>query len=313
MDEKKFLENQPVAMDSQREITVGQLAEGVSRYIGKRCTPGMIDNYEKHGLLSHSSRTTGGVRLFTVDDIYTVICVKNLQSQGLSLTEIKDALAECPEEITRTELTDLLTEDRRTAILQACARIFPQKGYDATTMQDIAVEANIAPSMIYRYYKNKEDLFLSFAENTSFHSLLQKINVSLETAGEAKTFEDVHQTLLDVALNFTWDHSGKVELLRLLISTSRSFPEIGRHYHQQFIQPTEKLLEKYFDYLVKKGLFRQVDTALMSRVFFGAFADLALTRNYYLEYVTPRVISREEASEVIDLFLSGMFSGSHAK
>lgn len=307
MQKDESLSNQTSqAIDSHREITVGQLSESVSRYTGKRCTPGMINNYEKHGLLRHSSRTKGGMRLFNINDIRTVICIKEWQSQDLSLTEIKKKLGECSEVVDTTEIANLLLEDKSHTILQACSKIFPQKGYEATTMQDIAAEANVAPSVIYKYYKSKEDLFFAFAENTSFRSILQKINSSLENAAKAVTNEDVYQALLDVALNFTQDHSSKVELIRLLISTARNFPEIAHRYLLQFIQPTEKLLARYFDHLVKQGLFRPVDTGLVARVFFGTFADLALNRNFYLEYETPQTPSREEVAIVVDLFMRSL-------
>jgi AcrR family transcriptional regulator len=47
----------------------------------------------------------------------------------------------------------------RTVILSAAASVFAQKGYHGTTMEDLATASGYSPAAIYKYFKNKEDLF----------------------------------------------------------------------------------------------------------------------------------------------------------
>ena len=47
---------------------------------------------------------------------------------------------------------------KREAILAAAARLFAQKGYEATTMDDIAGAAGISKATLYRYVASKEEL-----------------------------------------------------------------------------------------------------------------------------------------------------------
>jgi len=47
----------------------------------------------------------------------------------------------------------------RTVIIEAAASVFAQKGYYGTTMDDIANVSGYSPAAIYKYFKNKEDLF----------------------------------------------------------------------------------------------------------------------------------------------------------
>ncbi|MDA0815676.1 MAG: TetR/AcrR family transcriptional regulator [Chloroflexi bacterium] len=54
-------------------------------------------------------------------------------------------------------------EERRQGILDAARRVFVEKGYDAATMNDIAVEAEVAAGSIYRYFENKADLIAAAA------------------------------------------------------------------------------------------------------------------------------------------------------
>lgn len=49
--------------------------------------------------------------------------------------------------------------DRRSSILSEAARLFARKGFDATSMRDIAGAANITVGASYWYFASKEELF----------------------------------------------------------------------------------------------------------------------------------------------------------
>ena len=48
----------------------------------------------------------------------------------------------------------------RRAILQATLRLVQAQGYDATTVEQIAAEAEVSPSTFFRYFPTKEDAIL---------------------------------------------------------------------------------------------------------------------------------------------------------
>ena len=56
------------------------------------------------------------------------------------------------------------SERTKAAIASAAASLFRQRGYDSTTVRDIAAEARTDPSLVIRYFKSKEDLFAEVAE-----------------------------------------------------------------------------------------------------------------------------------------------------
>jgi len=47
----------------------------------------------------------------------------------------------------------------RAVIMSAAASVFAQKGYHGATMEDLAAASGYSPAAIYKYFKNKEDLF----------------------------------------------------------------------------------------------------------------------------------------------------------
>src|ERR1044071_1832364 len=54
----------------------------------------------------------------------------------------------------RTEAAD----DRRRQILEAAIVCFAQDGFHQTSMHDISAEAGISVGLIYRYFKNKDEV-----------------------------------------------------------------------------------------------------------------------------------------------------------
>ena len=72
-----------------------------------------------------------------------------------------------------------MTEDRETGsggtksertrgrILESALRLFAAKGYQHTTMRDIAKESGASLGLAYRYFERKEDLVLAFYEQSA--------------------------------------------------------------------------------------------------------------------------------------------------
>jgi AcrR family transcriptional regulator len=56
------------------------------------------------------------------------------------------------------------SDPTRARILEAAKRRFAEHGYDATTIRAVASDAEIDPSMVMRYYGNKEGLFAAAAD-----------------------------------------------------------------------------------------------------------------------------------------------------
>jgi AcrR family transcriptional regulator len=51
------------------------------------------------------------------------------------------------------------TEWVRSQIIESAASVFTQKGFHGATMDEIARSAGYSPAAIYRYYKNKDEVF----------------------------------------------------------------------------------------------------------------------------------------------------------
>ena len=66
-------------------------------------------------------------------------------------------------------------EKTRGAIVKAARRIFGERGFAATTMDDIAASARVAKGAVYHHFKTKEELFGAVFDQVS-HDLVVEID-----------------------------------------------------------------------------------------------------------------------------------------
>jgi len=60
---------------------------------------------------------------------------------------------------------ELAFETTRTTILDAAMALFREKGFDGTTMRDIATAADVALGATYHYFKSKDDIVMVFYQD----------------------------------------------------------------------------------------------------------------------------------------------------
>src|SRR5215831_8261978 len=88
-------------------------------------------------------------------------------------------------------------EETRSRIYQTAMQLFREKGFESTTMRDIAAEAGVALGAAYYYFPSKEAFVLAFYEE--MQELRQQ---ELETAvSENKTLKARLQAMFDVCFD----------------------------------------------------------------------------------------------------------------
>jgi AcrR family transcriptional regulator len=96
----------------------------------------------------------------------------------------------------------LRAPERRSTILEAAGRLFGDRGYDATTLEEVASAAGVTKPIVYRHFGSKEGLYLA---------LLERHHLDLPTlAAQAAPNEPLAHLLreaLTVWLDYVESHS----------------------------------------------------------------------------------------------------------
>lgn len=159
--------------------------------------------------------------------------------------------------------------EKERAIIEAATMIFIQKGYAGTSMDLIAQESNVSKMTIYKYYKNKADLFSSImkshCEKIFNHAPIIKY-----------TPEQTPRAILTMFCEAFIDALLKPEsigLMRRIIGEVDLFPELA-----QQIWPKNKMpiLEAFCHYLQSESNARRLtipDPEFAGRQLFGMIKE----------------------------------------
>ncbi len=95
-------------------------------------------------------------------------------------------------------------ERRRTTILQCAYHLFAERGYNATTIADIAAAADIAPRTVSLYFPSKQDIVLN-----GVMELIRPLSEALEALQPGDSAIDVILEALRVKLKASRDRENE--------------------------------------------------------------------------------------------------------
>jgi TetR/AcrR family fatty acid metabolism transcriptional regulator len=181
--------------------------------------------------------------------------------------------------------------ERKEVILLAAERLVSRKGLHDTTISEIAADAGVADSVIYHYFKNKEDLAFSIIGNhiRRFHARLQEhLEGILEPKSRLSKAIWFH-------LRYNETHRDCARMLLFECRSNRSFYE---HESYELLREYAELLLSILTKGIEDGDFRDdVDMCVMRDLILGA-----------LDWETLRSLSKPEGKhkfsdvqEIMDL------------
>jgi AcrR family transcriptional regulator len=136
------------------------------------------------------------------------------------------------------------SDETRTRILEAALDLFRERGFDATTMRDIARESGVALGATYYHFESKEAIVLAFYEMAK-----EDLHEPLEAAVDrATSLADGFCALLETKFAY---YTPNKKFLGALFPHSANprdplslFSEQSRHIRQADAQIFSRLLEK---------------------------------------------------------------------
>jgi AcrR family transcriptional regulator len=139
-------------------------------------------------------------------------------------------------------------EQRPGEIIAAGLAEFAEKGFAAARLEDVAKRAGIAKGTIYRYFDDKETLFMAAVESMATPAFAD-LEGFFENS-DLPTRELMKALLMKAHDLLTKSHLPI--LMHIIISEGRNFPQLPQFYYQQGVSRGRRLM----DLLVRRGIER---------------------------------------------------------
>jgi len=177
------------------------------------------------------------------------------------------------------EITDLSprTQVKRERIHQAAQALFMQQGFEATSMDTLALAAGVSKPTLYRYYHNKEALFIAVLEqlavgHLSSHALLTLRERPVENLSMLKEVLTLwaQETIKHIM------HPTYIGLMRLLIAELPRFPQLGSLFTQAVPQQGGTFLKEILESARQHGVIKSDNPELGGRLLVGSLLTYVL-------------------------------------
>jgi TetR/AcrR family transcriptional regulator len=130
-----------------------------------------------------------------------------------------------PEHIPRTRDADR----SRTTILEAATTLFAAHGFEATTMQQIAIAASVARGTPSYFFGSKENLFKAVLEQQN-QIAMQIVPKALERVTPEATSRELLELFIDVYLDFHAEHPQFLKLIHwCILQDNHLIDEVNAH------------------------------------------------------------------------------------
>lgn len=154
-------------------------------------------------------------------------------------------------------------DERRKLILDAAEKVFDQKGYGDTTMEEISQAAGMAKKTVYKFFPDKPTVF---CELINTHDDVLKTRMSQPVPDEP--LEQIRLLLHDMASFILAPR--QLRLTRLMIAETHKNPELAERFHDACM---EKSLTVFLERLLvvqKISRLGEAEVRGIADIFLGA-------------------------------------------
>ncbi len=180
--------------------------------------------------------------------------------------------------------------EKQLQIIETSERLFAQKGFDATSVRDIAEEAGINVAMISYYFGSKEKLM-----EAVFEAKIGKVQMRVEALLKDESllpFEKMY-TLIDEHIERVM-HSQHFYRIMISEQLTNKNPAILQTVKQLKVRNAE-LISEIIKEGQQKGFFKKkVDVVLMLNTLLGTVWQSIISKEHYREFTNSQLLSNEE-------------------
>lgn len=190
---------------------------------------------------------------------------------------------------------------RKQEIIDAAIRVFSDQGFDKATIKQIAAEASLkSPSLIYWYFKDKDELLQAVIDHLSpvIHAV---------QAGTLPLDLPPQELLLLFANGFftAFNNPKAPRLLRIFLTEALRSQAMVESVVPNLL-PVLQFLTAYLEHQVQLGRLRPHHTPSAARAFIGSLLVYVLGKEIMTPLGADLPDTDKYVNEIVTIFISGL-------
>jgi TetR/AcrR family transcriptional regulator, mexJK operon transcriptional repressor len=170
--------------------------------------------------------------------------------------------------------------------MHAATAVFVAKGYDGTSMDEIAANASVSKQTIYKHFSDKDRLFTEIVLATT-----QRVDHVVTLVADA--LNDTRDLVADLtrlgrAFLETMMDEELLQIRRLVIANADRMPNLGRDWYELGFGRVLATLAARFQMLAEKKLLRIEDPLLAANHFSGMLLWIPVNEAMFTGSTRPR-------------------------
>ncbi|MES2629210.1 MAG: TetR family transcriptional regulator [Bacteroidota bacterium] len=182
--------------------------------------------------------------------------------------------------------------EKQQQIISAAERLFASKGFDGTSVREIAQEAGVNLAMISYYFGSKEKLLEAIFDERIIYFRTELESVINDP--KIEPLKKVYQ-LLDKLVDRNFERSC---FHRIMIREQIDSPNKNEFIQKMILESkkrTQELVKKIIHEGQEKGVFKKnIDISLMMMTLFGTINQMTTTQHFYQEINGLQHLTTEE-------------------
>ena len=199
-----------------------------------------------------------------------------------------------PDRPRRPTWRDEKAEERRNQLIDTALQVFAKKGFDKTSVRELAAAAGVAQGLMYHYFKSKDKLLEAVVERHSFMPQLKTLLATLQNEPAAQVLKAVGKQFFELL-------GQKESLMNIFFHETHSHPIVPRIW-RGIMNEGIILFQNYLDERVRVGELKVHNTDVTARTLAYTIVLLRGTAVAFLQRTRPEPF----IDQMVDNILGGI-------
>ena len=193
----------------------------------------------------------------------------------------------------------MASKDTRAILLNAATNLFFQKGYSNTTIREIGQKATISNSIIYHYFKNKEEMLFEIIQAASQDLVNALVDIQQRVTDPVECLKEMLTTHMVV-----WCLKRKKEV-KIVVADDYFLTGKRREENLKIQREIYSLYMLKLEELRGMGYLKPIDLKVLAFTLFG------MVNRFFRWYHDSGSLSKEDvAQNVISIVFNGILNNS---